>query len=136
MKVVFISISRFIYLLENERVLKKMKFKAISKNRDFKRGYKKGENHISSLVVLYVIKNRYNHLRIGVTASKKIGNAVRRNRARRLIKESVRLLNLNENLGYDLIFVARSKTTYSSMQNVKNEIEKHLKKAGIISEEI
>ncbi len=109
-----------------------MKFKAISQNRDFKRGYKKGESYISPLVVCYVIKNRYNHLRIGITASKKIGNAVRRNRARRLIRESVRLLNLDKNKGYDLIFVARSKTTYSNMQNVQRDIKNHLIKAGII----
>ncbi len=109
-----------------------MKFKAISQNRDFKRGYKKGESCVSSLVVVYAIKNRYNHLRIGITASKKIGNAVKRNRARRLIKESVRLLNLDENLGYDLIFVARSKTTFSTMQKVKNEVYEHLKNLKII----
>ncbi len=112
-----------------------MKFKAIKENRDFKKGYKKGESYISSLAVIYVIKNRYNHLRIGITASKKIGNAVKRNRARRLIKESVRLLDIDKSLGYDLIFVARSKTTFSNMQRVKNEIEYNLKKAGIINKE-
>ena len=111
-----------------------MKLKAISKNYEFKRGYKRGKNFVSPLVVCYVVKNRYKYLRVGITTSKKIGNAVKRNRARRLIRESFRLLNLDHTLGYDIIIVARSKTTYSNMQKVKKEIENHLKEAGIIND--
>lgn len=109
-----------------------MKLKAINKNREFVRTYKKGQSTVGSNVVTYVLKNRYGYIRIGITASKKVGNAVKRNRARRLIRESVRLLNLDMNQGYDLIFVARGKTPHVKMQQVHQQVKSHLEKAGVL----
>ena len=65
---------------------------SLNKNSDFRRIYAKGKNGAFKNFVIYFrrTKNDFNHL--GITASKKIGNAVQRNRARRLIKESYRIL--------------------------------------------
>ena len=60
-----------------------MKLKAVNKNKEFLRAYRRGQSFVGSLVVVYVLKNRYGFTRFGVTSSKKIGNAVKRNRARR-----------------------------------------------------
>ena len=42
---------------------------------------------VSPVVVTYVLKNRAGTVRVGITTSKKIGGAVQRNRARRVIRE-------------------------------------------------
>ena len=109
-----------------------MKFKAINKNTEFVRGYRKGVSAVTPLVVTYVLKNRYGYTRIGITASKKVGCAVKRNRARRVIREAVRSLNLDMSQNYDIIFVARSKTARAKSYELPPMIEKRLTDAGVI----
>lgn len=110
-----------------------MKFKAINQNSQFIRAYKKGQSFVSPLVVTYVMKNRYGYLRIGITASKKVGCAVKRNRCRRIIRESVRGLNLDYSQGYDIVFVARSKTPMVKTMQIAPLIKNHLERAGILN---
>ncbi|MEG1781724.1 MAG: ribonuclease P protein component [Oscillospiraceae bacterium] len=112
---------------------KSMKFKAINKNREFIKGYKRGASFVSPLVVTYVLKNRCGHMRIGITASKKVGGAVQRNRARRIIREAVRSLNLDMSKNYDIIFVARSRTVHSKTQHLIPMIKLHMEKAGVLN---
>lgn len=109
-----------------------MKFKAINKNKEFLRGYKKGQSFVDGLVVTYVIKNRFGYSRVGITASKKVGNAVKRNRAKRIMRESLRNLPIDLTKGVDIILVARGKTPYAKQANVQKQLESHLKKAGLI----
>ncbi len=112
-----------------------MKFKAINQNKDFVRGYRKGICTVSPLVVTYVMKNRYGHMRIGITSSKKIGGAVQRNRARRVIRRAVRELGLDMSLGYDLIFVARGKTTRCKSGELVPLIKSALIEGGVLNAE-
>ncbi len=108
------------------------KFVPLNQNKDFRRLYAKGKSYISSSVITYVGKNRVKQLRVGITASKKIGNAVQRNRARRLIREATRLLADDMQHGYDLVFVARTKTPFVKCQEVQRLMKKQLKEAGVI----
>ena len=110
-----------------------MKFKAVNKNTEFNRAYRRGNSFVDRTVVMYVIKNRYGYTRIGITASKKVGCAVKRNRARRVIREAVRSLNLDMSQNYDIIFVARSKTARAKSYEVAPLIEKRLTDAGVIN---
>jgi len=57
--------------------------------------------------VLFVRAVETDHCRLGVTATKKIGNAVRRNRARRLVREAFRRLRVQLPVGFDYVVVAR-----------------------------
>lgn len=110
-----------------------MSIVTIRDNRIFQRAYKKGKNLVSPILVTYVLKGKKNtSTRIGITTSKKIGTAVRRNQARRYIKESYRLLEKDINPGYDIIFVARLKTTFSSQIMVEKAMKKHLQDLGIL----
>lgn len=92
---------------------------------------------MNSILVVYYLKNKLGYHRIGVTTSKKIGNAVKRNRARRVIKEAFRylckenILLSQPNQGYDIVFVARSKTTKVKMQTVKEAMKLQLLKSDI-----
>ena len=109
-----------------------MKLKAVNNNREFLRAYKRGKGYVDSLVVMYVIKNRYGFTRFGITSSKKVGNAVKRNRARRVIRQSVRNIGFDMTQGYDIILVARAKTAYVKQQQVEAQLRILAKQAGLI----
>jgi ribonuclease P protein component len=76
--------------------------------RDFDRLYKKGAKIHGKYLVVIFAKNGKGSTRKAFLASKKVGNAVARNRARRLMKESYRLLSPNLKPGYDILFIARN----------------------------
>lgn len=73
----------------------------------FSKLYGKGRYCASKYVVAYYAPNRFPYSRFAVSASKKIGNAVHRNRAKRLLRELYRQNELKMPIGYDIIFVAR-----------------------------
>lgn len=104
----------------------------LKKNKDFIRLYRKGKSFVGQTLVTYVINNRTNEKRYGITTGKKIGNAVRRNRARRVIRASFYQLYGDIIPGYDIVFVARGKTPYVKSDVVKREMESHLKKANVL----
>ena len=84
----------------------------IKENREFTRAYKRGKSFVSPALVTYVYKNRSNNLRYGITTGKKIGNAVKRTRARRVIRAAYYQLYSEIMPGYDIVFVARGKTPF------------------------
>ncbi len=104
-------------------------------NIDFRRAYSRGKSYTNPALVLYVRKNRAGSCRIGITASKKIGNAVERNRARRVIREAFRQINLPLKCNYDLVFVARTKTVHKKSTDIYNIMLPMLINAGVINEE-
>lgn len=108
------------------------KNETIKKNRDFRRLYTKGKYLVSSNIITYVIKNKLNKTRTGITSSKKTGNAVRRNRARRVIRAAYFRLKPYVFQGFDIIFVSRQKTSKVKMWEVLKDMKYHLKKLGVI----
>ncbi len=113
-----------------------MKTVSIVENSDFKRVYYRGKNFASSLVVLYYRKNGRAYNRLGITTSKKIGNAVKRNRSRRVLKAAFLTLEDNIRQGYDIILVARGKTPYAKSFEVKEELFKLFLKASLIKDAV
>lgn len=105
----------------------------LTRNNDFRRAYAKGKSYVSPVVVVYVLKNRQRLLRVGITTSKKIGNAVQRNRSRRVIREAYRQLADRVRPGFDLVFVARGRTCHVKSTEVQRHLEKQLKAAGLLA---
>ena len=58
-------------------------------------------------LTVYALPNDLGHPRLGMSVSRKVGTAVRRNRIRRLVRESFRLLQHDFPRGYDLVVVVR-----------------------------
>lgn len=114
--------------------LKMSRYLTIKENRTFSRLYKKGKSFVSPVLVTYVMKNRDRRQppRYGITTGKKVGNAVRRSRARRVIRASYDHLYPELKSGYEMIFVARSKTPATKTQDVERAMRYHLKQAGIL----
>ena len=60
-----------------------MRYRPICRNIEYARVYRRGKSYVAPKLVLYVCKNRLGRTRVGFTATKKVGHAVQRNRARR-----------------------------------------------------
>ena len=71
---------------------KETSIESLKKNTEFQAVYKKGKSYANKYLVMYVLENQSNKNRIGISVSKKVGNSVKRNRAKRLMKESTILL--------------------------------------------
>lgn len=104
-------------------------------NSDFRRLYARGKSYANPALVTYVMKNRAgicHNSRMGITTSKKIGNAVKRNRARRIISAAFRQLEPQIGTGWDIVFVARVRTTALKSTDVLRVMEMQLKTAGVL----
>ena len=109
-----------------------MRYRTLTKNKEFTRAYTRGKSFVHPLLVLYVIKTLTGQTRVGITSSKKIGNAVTRNRARRVIRAAMQQL-LPQNVGsWDLVFVARGKTAQSKSWQLEKVMKKQLEAAGVL----
>lgn len=73
--------------------------------------YVVGTKHSRGPLVAYSKPNAFGHYRWGLSVSRRVGNAVRRNRIKRLLRETVRILQLDFPKGspapYDIILVVR-----------------------------
>lgn len=106
-----------------------MKLISLKLNKEFKRAYFGGRFKSYPLLTTYLVKNRLGKSRIGITTSKKIGGAVQRNRARRIIKQAYTELVREKEVelyGVDLVFVARKDTTTSTTKQIKMAMKKQL----------
>ena len=109
-----------------------MRYRAICRNNEFARAYRRGKAYVHPQLVLYVNKNRLGHTRVGITATKKIGKAVVRNRARRVIRAALYGALPPDVGGYDLVFVARGRTPYCQSTAVQKAADKLLAQAGLV----
>jgi ribonuclease P protein component len=85
--------------------------------------------------VLYLRENQTGNLRLGITVSKKIGKAVLRNRAKRVLRAAVREMSLKGLCGYDVILVARGKTPFVKSTVISKELTTILINGGYLKEE-
>lgn len=99
---------------------------------DFSAVYKKGRSVGERYIVLFYKKNGLPYNRIAFLASKKVGNSVERNRARRLIRENYRFLKDDIRTGYDIIFIARNTINGRKFSDVKKSMVGALLKSKLL----
>lgn len=105
----------------------------IKLNRDFRRLYAKGKSVAGGFVVVYARRTSRNINRVGFTVSKSLGNAVVRNRTKRLMRESYRLMEDKLDTGYDMIIVARNRAAGKTYEQISKDLSFVLHSLGIIS---
>lgn len=109
------------------------KINTFKKNYEFKNVLNKGKFYCGKYIIMYVSKNKKNKNTIGIAISKKIGKAVKRNRLKRLIRESYRLQENELLQGYDIVFLwNKNKIEECKCYNVKEDMRKLFEKAGIL----
>ena len=109
-----------------------MRYRPITRNKEFSRAYSRGKSYVHPKLVLYVVKNRTGHTRVGLTATKKVGCAVKRNRARRVIRAAL-YATLPLDVGsYDLVFVARGQTPRCKSGEIERAARELLERSGLV----
>ena len=96
----------------------------IKLNHEFRRLYNKGKSAVTPSMVVYCRKSRLEHNRVGITVSTKLGCAVKRNRARRRLRELFRLAQPGMKQGYDVILVARTRAVSVPHEKLKADFDR------------
>ena len=108
-----------------------MRYRPICRNIEYARVYRRGKSYVAPQLVLYVCKNRLGRTRVGFTATKKVGHAVQRNRARRVMRAAAAAHLPYDVGGYDLIFVARAATARVKSTRLEKTVVRLLAQAGL-----
>ncbi len=95
--------------------------------------YSKGSSWISNLVVMKALPNELTFSRYGFSVSRRVGNAVVRNRVKRLFREILRSAQLEP--GWDIIFIARPRAVEASLAILRKSIQGLLSRAGLLTKE-
>lgn len=103
----------------------------IKKNYIFKKVYTNGRYYAEKSLVLYILKNDDDMNKVGYSVSKKIGNSVKRNRVKRLMKENFRKLSEDIKTGYFIVFTARVKSSEADYYDIEKEMINAIKRARL-----
>ncbi|MGB8212410.1 MAG: ribonuclease P protein component [Anaerolineales bacterium] len=106
----------------------------LTRSIDFKRVRRSGKSYAHPLVVLYALKSDQVNVRVGVSAGLAVGNAVKRNRAKRLLRAAMNGLLPQTVPGSDLLLIARSSLPESDLQQTRMALSNLLHRAGLLSE--
>lgn len=109
------------------------KLVTLKQNTEFHRAYGRGKVKTSPGLVTYVVKNRGQGCRVGITTAKKLGSAVERNRCRRIIRAAFSSLHTECSGNWDIVFVARFKTKKLKSCDLAPIMHSQLKELGVIT---
>ncbi len=123
-----------------------MKQRAISENHLYRKAYSGGRRAAAASLCVYVLRDKKafqlkkanpqkkNINRVGISASKKIGGAVERNRAKRVIREAYRLIDTGIGIkkGNLVVIAARVPATVNKMQDVMRDLQYCLKRLDML----
>lgn len=104
----------------------------LRRSADLKRVRQQGESRRHPLAILIAYPNDLDKSRFGFIASRRVGNAVARNRGRRLLREVVRLHLAEIVPGYDCVFIARQTTPEASYVDVETAVLQLLARLNLL----
>lgn len=99
---------------------------------DFQRVRRTGKSHAHPLIVIAYSPNNLDFSRIGVAATKSVGNAPERNRAKRMMRVVSQNLYVEIESGYDIVWIARKKILNVKSTDLTPVCKKLLICAGLL----
>lgn len=108
-----------------------LKPEVLRDKKDFSALYNRGKSVGERCLVLIYRKNGLSYNRRAFLASKKVGNSVKRNRARRLMKEAFRNFEDDLKKGYDVLFIARQSIIHLKCSEVTKSMKSALIKGNL-----
>jgi len=104
----------------------------LRKNREFQSVYRYGKSYANRYMVLYVLSVKEPQSKVGFAAGKRLGNAVTRNRLKRLLRETYRLNQNQLKTKHNLLLVGRKSATTVKYAVVERAFKALCKKARIL----
>ncbi|WP_093214709.1 ribonuclease P protein component [Sediminibacillus albus] len=106
----------------------------MKKNEEFQHVFNKGRSFANRQLVIYFLKkDRQSHYRIGLSVSKKIGNAVVRNRIKRYLRQAFHELDERVANNYDYIIIARKPAKDMDFHQMKKSLSHVLHKSKLLT---
>lgn len=99
------------------------KHERVRKRKDYSRIYKNGARLYSENFLVLIHPNEEGTRRLGITVGKRIGNSVKRNRIKRLLREFFRLHKDSLPAGADIVITVRKDVSARSLQEITRELE-------------
>ncbi|MBL8145760.1 MAG: ribonuclease P protein component [Anaerolineae bacterium] len=107
------------------------KAQRLHRTEEFERLRRDGRAYHGRLLLLSCARNDLAFNRYGIVVSKRVGNAVIRNRARRLLREAARALNKGSAQGFDIVLIARPPIQGQPFSAVDAEVNELAIRAGL-----
>jgi ribonuclease P protein component len=108
------------------------KLDKLKSKKEFQNVYEKGHSVVDSMAVFYVLPGENEKLKIGFAVGKKAGDAVRRNRAKRMMREVFRHHKEELVLGTCLIWVARKRLVEADYKTFERVFLRLAKRAALL----
>ncbi|WP_082231962.1 ribonuclease P protein component [Halobacillus massiliensis] len=109
----------------------------IKKNEEFQQVFQHGESFANRQLVLYYLKKKDQpHFRIGLSVSKKIGNAVMRNQIKRYLRQAFHELETQIKPDYDFVIIARKPTHKMGFHEIKSSLTHVLYKSRLLDKKM
>lgn len=105
----------------------------IQKNERFQEIRRYGASFSHKLLVLCVLENDLGYSRFGFSVSRRIGNAVMRNRMKRRMREAIRLRMEQIRPGQDMVFIARYPIKDATYQEIDAACARLLRRANLLN---
>ena len=104
---------------------------SLTGSKRFSQLYHEGSSMVNNLLVVRVLPNGLDRSRFSFQVSKRIGNAVTRNRVRRRLREAVRLTPVKA--GWDAVFIARRGAEKAKYQQLKQSTDNLLRRTHLLA---
>ena len=109
-----------------------MRVRRLTRQTDIERVQREGQAYHAASFVMLTARADERVVRVGVVAGKRVGNAVKRNRAKRLLRAGLRSLYPNIASGWDILLLARPSILEANSMQVQAALERLLNKAHLI----
>ncbi|MBC8170941.1 MAG: ribonuclease P protein component [Anaerolineae bacterium] len=106
----------------------------LRRSEDFERLRQTGRTYRQRLMLVNAAPNEVGHNRYGFVTGKRLGNAVVRNRVRRLLQASIRALHPRLRVGYDLVIVAHPAAVGQPLTTIQRTVIELMSQADLLTD--
>ena len=105
----------------------------LTRSEDFDQAKRDGKSFSNKLFKVILHPNGTSSLHFGIITGKSVGNAVTRNRCKRLMRSSIRSICDSLQIGWDVVIIVRHAAVDADFQTTRNGLTELLKRAGLFN---